>query len=101
ADMQLMGRRIALKTVRSDVVLAGSVRDRLKQEVLMAREIVHPNVCPIYEFFEAEGPDGSVQFFTMRLLEGDTLKEKLEREGPYTPAATIGLGRQIAAAMDA
>ena len=54
ADMQLMGRRVALKTVRAELTGSAAVRDRLKQEVLMAREIVHPNVCPIYEFFEVE-----------------------------------------------
>jgi eukaryotic-like serine/threonine-protein kinase len=101
ADMQLMGRRVALKTVRPDLSGTSAIRDRLKQEVLTAREIVHPNVCPIYEFFEVDGPGGLVQFFTMRLLEGDTLKERLEREGPYSPASTIGLARQIAAGIDA
>ncbi len=101
ADMQLMGRRVALKTVRADLTGTVSIRDRLKQEVLTAREIVHPNVCPIYEFFAVDGEAGAVQFFTMRLIEGDTLKDKLEREGPYSPAATLGLGRQIAAGIDA
>jgi eukaryotic-like serine/threonine-protein kinase len=101
ADMQLMGRRVALKTVRADLTGAAHLRDRLKQEVLTAREIVHPNVCPIYEFFEVEGPGGLMQFFTMRLIEGDTLKDRLERDGPYSPDATIGLAGQIAAGIDA
>jgi tetratricopeptide (TPR) repeat protein/TolB-like protein len=99
ADDQLMGRRVAVKMVRPDRA-SPHLLHRLKQEVLLAREIAHPNVCPIYDLFECDGPSGRLHFFTMRLVEGETLKARLARAGTIPAEAALVLARQMADALD-
>ncbi len=48
---------------------------RFKQEIRLARRIVHPNVCRIYEF----GSWGKLKFVTMELVRGETLGRLMKR----------------------
>src|ERR1017187_2470909 len=70
-----LGRPIALKCAR------GGHDQHLSPEVRLATEISHPNICKIYEIHTAQCPEGPLEFFTMELLEGPTLYDRLEK-GP-------------------
>ncbi len=48
---------------------------RFKQEIRLARRIVHPNVCRIYEF----GTWQELKFVTMELVRGETLEALMKR----------------------
>ena len=100
-DLRLNGTRIALKTIRSDYAANRAVRERFQHEVLLARSVNHPNVCPVYEFFVAHTPAGEIWFLTMKLLTGETLSARLRREGKLPVAEALSIARQIAAALDA
>ena len=99
-DLQLNHARIALKTIQSEYVWSPTMRERFRHEVLLARSISHPNVCPVYEMFSAVGPDGEFWFLTMKLLSGETLATRLRRLGPLTAADTVRFAREIASALD-
>ncbi len=78
-DRLLHGERVALKIIRPEIAEeAGSTR-RFEQEVLLARKVHHPNLCPIYEIFHCEQPEPAFLFLTMKLLRGETLDARLRR----------------------
>jgi serine/threonine protein kinase/tetratricopeptide (TPR) repeat protein len=100
-DLQL--GRIALKTIRTD--LAGKLRAlaRFRQEVQLARKVTSTSVCRIHELFPLPpgDPSGAAAFLTMEFLEGDTLCDRIAREGalPLPEAESIAL--QLCAAVQA
>src|SRR6202167_214674 len=95
--------RVALKSIRSELLNDGRVLDRFKREVHLARKVTHPNVCRIFDLFRqpasAPGGDshGPVAFVAMELLEGETLAEFLHRQ----PRLSIEEARPIAVQMAA
>ena len=101
ADEHLQGKHCALKTLRAERASDPILRQRFEREVLMAREIAHPNVCPTYDLGRQDGPEGPLLFFTMKLLRGESLGNRLARTGPLRPEAALPVIRQMAAALDA
>ena len=89
--------RVALKSIRNDLLDDGKALDRFKREVHLARKVTHPNVCRIFDLFRqpstvAGGSRGPVVFVAMELLEGETLAEFLRRQ----PRLRVGDARPIA-----
>jgi len=96
---RLLGAVVALKTLACTILESEVAIARLKQEVLIARRITHQNVCRLFDFsvHEQEGPRGPVHIplFTMELLHGQTLGERLRQQGPLRVAAARALLRQM------
>src|SRR5947207_10619904 len=69
ADLEL-GCSVAVKTIRADrLERAARFLEQLREEVKVARRVTHPNVCRIFDV----GRDGDRVFFTMELVDGETL----------------------------
>src|SRR5262249_23136037 len=96
-----LGTRVALKLVLPELATSPESIERLRREVALARRITHLNVCRVFEFFTVhEGPQRQV-FFTMELLEGETLAERIRRSGAIPPSEALGYARQMAEALEA
>ena len=89
-------RRVALKTVRQDVIDDDVVRERFWREARLAASVNHPHVCQIYEIGEADGR----LFIAMERLEGEPLSSLLSR-GPVPLADTVRMGIEILGALEA
>jgi TolB-like protein/tRNA A-37 threonylcarbamoyl transferase component Bud32 len=104
-DDLVLHDRAALKTVRPEVARDAFAIERFKREIHLARKVTHPNVCRIFDLGQhrPEGaPEGSeVLFLTMELLVGETLAERLKREGPMTPEQARPIVRQVLAGLAA
>jgi tRNA A-37 threonylcarbamoyl transferase component Bud32 len=96
AEDRRLKRRVALKLVVPQLAGDEQFQERLLAESELAASLDHPNVVPIYEVGEA---DGRI-FISMRYVEGEDLKRVLRR-GSLTPARTVELLSQVAAALDA
>jgi tetratricopeptide (TPR) repeat protein len=88
---QLLNESIALKTLRADLSYDQSMARRFQSEIQLARKVTHPNVCRVFEVgvHEHAGESGApLHFFTMQLLEGETLAARIRRAGrlPATEA---------------
>ena len=68
--------------------------DRLRREVETVSALVHPHICPVLEVGEVLGRG----LFVARRLDGETLRNRLER-CPLAPEQALGLASQIAAAL--
>jgi hypothetical protein len=78
-DTLLHGNRVALKTILPEIAADADACHRFQQEVLLARKINHPNLCPIYEIFRCDASPPAFLFLTMKLLHGETLESTLRQ----------------------
>jgi serine/threonine protein kinase/tetratricopeptide (TPR) repeat protein len=101
ADRHLHGVRLALKTIRPQVNGFAGIEDRFEREVLLARRVVHPNLCPIYDIFRAEHEGVPLLFLTMKLISGETLEDRIERVGKISAGEARTIVEQMAAALAA
>src|SRR5881398_3483675 len=71
-----LDRKVAIKTLPSEVASNQERMRRFVQEAKAAAALNHPNIAHVYEIGEAEG----VPFIAMEHVEGKTLREKIHRE---------------------
>ncbi len=90
-------RTVALKLIRPDLASHPEILRRFKQELILAREVTHPNVIRIYDLGQASG----VRYITMEYVEGRDLRALLHDKGKVTPEEAVPLFQQIAAALEA
>jgi tetratricopeptide (TPR) repeat protein len=100
-DLHLQGVRLALKTVLPQIANDPYMQKRFEREVLLARKVVHPNICPIYDIFHCQWQGGPLTFLTMKLLTGETLATRINREKQISLPEATSITRQIAVALTA
>jgi eukaryotic-like serine/threonine-protein kinase len=97
AEDEQLGLPVAVKVLRPDLTLDARRIERFKQELVLARQVSHPNVVRIHDL----GVDGELVFLTMDFVAGRPLDELLADEGRLAPERAAGIARQIAAALAA
>ncbi|MFL5615230.1 MAG: serine/threonine-protein kinase [Gemmatimonadaceae bacterium] len=87
-------RNVAIKVLRPE--LASSLAaDRFRAEIGIAAALSHPHILPV---FDSGGTDDRL-FFVMPYVEGDTLRQRLKREGRLPVDEAVQLAREIADAL--
>jgi serine/threonine protein kinase/Tfp pilus assembly protein PilF len=100
-DCLLQGNRVALKMIRPEIAAHEESSRRFEQEVLLARNINHPNLCPIYEIFRCDDVPPPFLFLTMKLLTGETLESSLRKHVLLPPDEALEIFRQMIAGIAA
>ena len=94
-DLEL-GQPVALKfltALRSDE----RARQRLRNEVRVARQLAHPNVCRVYDIGEAHGE----LYLSMEYVDGEDLAALLKRIGRLPVDKGIEIARKLCAGLAA
>ncbi|MGA7523885.1 MAG: tetratricopeptide repeat protein [Acidobacteriaceae bacterium] len=100
-DGFLQGVHVALKTILPHFADEPALKQRFEREVLLARKVTHPNLCPIYEIFHCEQPPPAFFFLTMKLLPGKTLAQRLRHPDAISAKEGMEILRQMAAGLAA
>ncbi len=95
-DMRL-NQAVALKFLPVAMAEDEAARDRFHQEVRLAREISHANVCRVFDIGEADGR----LFLTMEYVDGEDLASLLRRIGQFPQGKAIDITRQMCAGLAA
>src|SRR5271154_4168223 len=72
------GTPVALKVVKADYARDETFRRRFHREARIAQMVKHPNVVPVLAVGESEG----TPFMAQKFIDGLSLEQKLERDGP-------------------
>lgn len=87
-------RRVALKVLRPEI--AASVgSDRFLHEVRIEAQLNHPHILPVYDSGEVEG----LLYCVMPFVEGESLRERLNRERQLPCSDALRICREIADAL--
>jgi serine/threonine protein kinase/TolB-like protein/Tfp pilus assembly protein PilF len=89
-------RKVAIKMLRSSASLDAVQRERFQREARAASALNHPNICTVHDIGEANGEP----YLVMECLEGETLRERLER-GPLALDELARIAAEVADALDA
>jgi serine/threonine protein kinase len=90
------GERLALKRPLDALLDDPRFRERFLREAELGRTLHHPNIVRIVD----RGEIGEVPNFAMELVDGETLRDRLEREGPLDVREAARVTRQVAEALD-
>ena len=90
-----LDRPVAIKLLPPHLATQPAERDRFLQEARTAAGLAHPNIVPIH-LVEARG---ELVFFVMGFVDGETLRDRVERAGPLPPRLAMKLLQEVAWAL--
>ena len=87
-------RKVALKVLKPELaaILGG---ERFLNEIKVTANLQHPNILPLYDSGEAD----SSLYYVMPHVEGESLRQKMEREKQLAVEDTIALAKAVAGAL--
>jgi serine/threonine protein kinase len=89
------GEIVAVKVVPPHLLSNAVVVKRFEQEYNVARQIDHPHIVKALDF----GKEGDSRFLVMEYVEGESLGQRIERDGRMSENDAIGIISQIAEAL--
>lgn len=92
----VLNRKVAIKTLRLQHAANRGFRVRFEREAQTAASLSHPNIIAIFDV----GEDNGLPYIVMEYVDGQTLKEIIEAEGPFHPDDVAILIEQVAAGLD-
>ena len=87
-----LNEKVALKLLRPEVAVDAEAVERFRNEIKSARQVVHRNVCRMFDIGRAEG----TPFITMEYIHGEDLKRLIRKIGQLPTGRTVSIARQIA-----
>jgi serine/threonine-protein kinase len=98
AEHTRLGRKVALKLLRSEYASNAPAIKRFFREARTVNDINHENIIEITDFFEKEGGDN---YYIMELLKGRSLTDVLKEQGALPMPRVIDIGVQVCKALKA
>jgi tRNA A-37 threonylcarbamoyl transferase component Bud32 len=88
------GRRVAIKVLRPDLsATLGS--ERFLREIQIAARLGHPNIVMLIDSGEAAG----LLYYVMPFIDGESLRQRLDREQVLPPADVTRIAREVGGAL--
>ena len=91
-------RRVALKIINPGIAgRSAQARQRFLREARAAAMLRHENIATVFQFGIRE--ETGQCFYAMELIEGETLEERVRRDGPLNVRTTIDIAQQVTSAL--
>ena len=90
-----LGQSVALKILPANAAANEGLLERFHNEVRIARQVSHPNVCRVYDIGEADG----LPFISMEFVDGEDLASLLKRIGRLPSDKALEITRKICAGL--
>ncbi|MFK7737932.1 MAG: serine/threonine-protein kinase, partial [Pirellulaceae bacterium] len=97
ADDLRLGQTVALKFLPRELANHAKRLEYFHQEVKLARQISHPNICRVYDIGEVNGQP----FLSMEYIDGEDLKTLLQRIGRLPKDKGVQIARQLCSGLAA
>ena len=94
AEDARLGRRVVVKVLHPELAATVSAA-RFEREIRLAARLQHPHVVPVLTAGEVNG----LPYYTMPFVEGETLRERIGREGALPVGEAVRLLRQLLYAL--
>src|SRR5829696_9919878 len=87
-------RKVAVKVLRQELAAALG-HERFLREITTTANLRHPNILPLFDSGEADG----FVFYVMPLIEGESLRDRLSRDGALPIADVLRIADEVADAL--
>ena len=87
-------RDVAIKVMHSEIA-SGVGADRFLREISVAAKLTHPHIVPLLD----SGATGNTLWFAMPVIDGQSLRERLEREHQLPVAEAVRIAMDVAGAL--
>jgi serine/threonine-protein kinase len=88
-------RAVALKVLHPDLAIALGA-ERFQREIRLAARLQHPHILTVHD----SGEDAGMLWFTMPYVEGESLRDRLNREKQLPVEDALRIAREAADALD-
>jgi serine/threonine-protein kinase len=95
ADDLKHGRKVAVKVLRPELAAALGP-NRFPREIRILARLQHPHILPLLDSGEAEG----FLFYTMPYIDGESLRQRIDRDGALPMHEAVRITREVADALD-
>jgi serine/threonine protein kinase len=95
AEDTVLHRQVAIKVLSEELSSEPNSAERFRREARAAAGLSHQNVAGVFDY----GEDDDTQFIVMELVEGETLADRIRREGRFDPDEAVRIAAGIAAAL--
>jgi serine/threonine-protein kinase len=88
-------RRVAIKVLREDVAQRMGA-ERFLREIRTTATLNHPHIVPLHDSGEADG----IVYYVMPFVDGESLRDRLDREGQLPVNDAVRIASDVAGALD-
>ncbi len=88
-------RRLAVKVLSPDLVTSRAVLERFRREAETVAQLTHPNIVPLHFI----GQRDDLLYLAMPCVEGGSIADRLEREGPLPVPDVVRIVGEVASAL--
>jgi serine/threonine-protein kinase len=95
ADDVRHGRRVAIKVLES-ATSGGAADERFLREIRIAARLSHPHILALHDSGEVD----KLRYYVMPYVAGESLRDRMGREGALSAAEAVRLCAEVADALD-
>src|SRR5258705_8788415 len=88
-------RRVAVKVLRPELAAVIGA-ERFLAEIKLTANLQHPHILPLFDSGEADG----YLFYVMPFIDGESLRDRLNREKQLPVADAVRIATEVAGALD-
>jgi serine/threonine-protein kinase len=97
AEDTVLHRRVAVKLMSESLGADPRFVERFRREARAAAGLSHPNIAGVFDY----GEEGDTPFLVMELIRGETLADRIARDGRLPPSEAAGIAAEVAEALQA